>query len=279
MIDESMPSRFDTDGLLSHTWRLPPLGGSKSEAALPVTPHSFSNAKRRSRHIGLSHTDKFSGRSDAAPTRQTGHTAKSAAISSAMIDMELRLREVLMKEPPWPPSRTRVQASIDALHELSRASTSLSAFLPLLATELTNAVQSGNVRAEPAGLPRHSKPFYFELVEALREDVRQHQQDVDAMHVQLTRAHQQQSATEAKLLQVQQQLNTCRQELEARKSLEEQHAAQMGKATRQYELLLEERDVIDDRLAHTEEVVRQKDEKVKEAEVYCISLWDPLTQM
>lgn len=74
------------------------------------------------------------------------------SFASSVLDIELRLREVLNQTAAWPPSRRRTQASLDALRDLSLLpSHPFSTCLPLLAAEVANACWA-DPRADPERL-------------------------------------------------------------------------------------------------------------------------------
>ena len=84
------------------------------------------------------------------------------------MEMEVRLREVLVKVPEWPPSRLRAQAAIDALVECAQMLPMYKAVLPLAIEEVEAAIFVPPRKGIVDGVAT-----YFELCESLKQDIDQ----------------------------------------------------------------------------------------------------------
>ena len=141
----------------SHSWgldRLPPVIGSASEPQLFSQPlgskrqtrhHMASGMSMKPKHYGLPKAMTSSmAMMMADPIRSplAGASEAQAASATSLLDIELRLKEVLSTTPAWPPSRRRVLAALDALREMSRVPSKFSSVLPMLSAEFSTAVTS-----------------------------------------------------------------------------------------------------------------------------------------
>lgn len=241
----------------SHGWHLPPLH-STSESSLHRP-----RAKLQPRNIGLSMGDM-------------GLMPPSfgAVSGSAVVDIELRLRERLLQETArtgaaWPPTSSRVQVLFDALREMAQIPSALAPVLPVLIAELTNATMSGNCMRDSlafltADTPR---PYYFEIVRQLRDELAVQTQEKDKAQEELSISQAIQAEQVALADQLREKISEQEEAIEAMKQREVELEALLAKAQKESALLGEQNESLEKRLERAEEKIRETIEASKETQV------------
>lgn len=179
------------------------------------------------------------------------------------MEMEVRLREVLVKVPEWPPSRLRAQAAIDALVECAQMLPMYKAVLPLAIEEVEAAIFVPPRKGIVDGVAT-----YFELCESLKQDI-----DQLMGGAQRARAHIQSHSESLKkrnelVLDAQRRLAECEAMLEERnatisalkKEIEEKYKKSIA-------LFDEEVEAFQRRLGLAEELRRSSEERMNEVRV------------
>lgn len=201
-------------------------------------------------------------------------------------DIELELIERLhsVESPTAIPSRHRAKAALDALHELSQLPTPLSPILSCLCNELKTATIALRTRGGrmPHGslaaqeLPRTyaqaatqlPESFFFELVDgaSFRQGM-----EVSPPGDLAEQQRVRQEAERAKLLneidELQGKVDQSQQQVERLKRRETERSNVSGKAAQDYQLLVEERDALWDKIVKLENALQAKAENLKEAQV------------
>ena len=241
----------------SHSWgldHLPPLATSTSEAQLHLLHQP---GKRRLRHYDMPVSVHAHHGSVAAPDAQP--TASNS--KSAILQVELRLREVLMTTPAWPPSRKRVQAALDTLDEICRVPSKFSGILPLVASELASAIVSRREGGD-AGPPAR---MHFELLEVLRDELSQQRDEVERCRVLMN--HVEETRTEQERDEALELLRTAEGALADCRAREAAATGKLRAAKAEYASSGDEKAAMERKLAVAEEARRAKEDAAKEIQV------------
>lgn len=259
----------------SHSWQLAPLLSSVSDPSLQQ--RSFPTNKRHpATPAGRQYTLTIDQAAKPGPPSlvQPPVRALGASAGSRTLEIEHRLREYLAQQPAssGAPSRSRTHMALETLHELGCIPSTFSAFMPLLASELANAIIAPGSRGPAEGVratsdPQESMRFYFEVVSQLREEIKEWKQTVHQMQRAVDEAERMRAAGQAECERMQQRVLEVEAALEARKNLEKKHSRELARAHRDYSLLQDERDAIEQRCAAEEQKCRTQDDKVKEVQV------------
>lgn len=178
-----------------------------------------------------------------------------------VVAVELQLREALMKTKPWPPTHERAKAALSALFEISKIPSIFSSFLPLLATEVAYAALA---RRPGAGSPSHPfVPFHFEVVAQMQDEMRQHVDDVATLRDQLAFSEAVRVEREAVLARTQRKLQAVHQALEKERAAQVVHARRMRAARDEYELLGDEHQALEFKVAAHEEARREMNDRLQ----------------
>ena len=180
----------------------------------------------------------------------------------SVFDIELRLQEVLTRAPAWPPCRERVEATLDALTDVSRMPSAISDLVATLIRELKMAIMAPRKGQEPGtlaphqpGRPAQSPPTsptsaynlpsavtYFELCDSLQEDLetagketREQQRYADSLKEVNAERNEELTAADGRL-------DECKAQLAEKASFIEGFKLQLHAAQKQVEALLEERE-------------------------------------
>lgn len=274
-----------------HRWnipdRLPPvspghdpaLSHSQSDNTLLLPRHHNKKAPLRalSRETNTRlHTALPSSR------RPPGTAASSAAIGSSILEMELRLREVMAAAPAWPPNADRVHASLDSLMKMSRMPSPFKAILPLVAAELRNAVVSrwagGSFGRDESSGPEASASVgilppplcYFEISARLDEQLRKLTEQAASERRGLQQAvHGRQALLDQKesdMRELLRERSALQDALQERATAEAALQQQIKGVQKELDRAAEDREALDDRLKDAEEQVKAKEEQVKEVQ-------------
>ena len=256
------PSHDEQYAPHSHSWnlpdRLPPLlSESASEGRLREFPPTLlqQRSKRQTRH--------YATPSDPVRKSLLAASDGGAANASAILNAELRLKEVLATTHAWPPSRQRVVAALDALAEVSRLPSKFSSILPMLGAEFSTAV----IARRNIGADGPPAQCYFELAELLRFDIRSKENDLVRMQQELQRVEREVTRREALIVDEQNARREVELALEACAKREAAVKEQLSTAHDEYELLSGEKQALEARLAIAEEKRRAKEEAAKEIQV------------
>ena len=263
----------------SHSWALPPLTASISTPSLAGGADAA--GKRRPpgrpvpRRFGFNQALISAAPPSCNMAKPPAYGASTASFASGMLDIEMRLRERLAQEAPTSagtPSRARVQAVLDALRGLSSIPSSFSACLPLIADELTSAAVAPGQRGASDGVSEMAAPaekmlYYFEVVDKLREQIKERKLELQQLQQQLYEAYAVSGAAQSQCQQMRERCIQVDEQLKVRKDLEKMHAKEIARCQREYALLQDERNAIDVRCGQEEAKCRAKDDKIKEVQV------------
>ena len=256
----------------SHSWTtnsqllLPRLGTSASDATL-LKPQQFASSKRKTLNYGVLHTK--SGTMPKAP-------AAATSSSSAILATELRLKEVLMTTPAWPPSRTRAQASLDALSDFCQQPSTFAGTLPLVLAELTKSVNSrhdGGARAATDGVTVATEinvppaPCYFEVAEGLQQEIQQLREEIARMQQKQRRAEEELQERDARVEEAQSKSRIAEVSIIESAARETQAANKLKAAHKEYKALKEEKRQVEEKLIEREQMLDDKDEFIKGVEL------------
>lgn len=256
----------------SHHWmtqeRMPPVAPgmfvrkSASDAALqPIVPHK----RRHGRHYacdvsssGLTTQQQSVFAPNGGGAHHPGHSSSAMPSVPTLFEVELRLRELLMTTPAWPPSRKRTLATLDALVDLGRMSSSFSALLPLITSELKAAIVANpHGGEEPGDFAPHLHPgaaaaesssfvppvpTFFEVCDALRDEIRLLKVAAEDQSALIAEQKEELAGRDELIQGVQRELAACQQVVKAREGSIEAQAAKLVDAEEEKNLFAEERE-------------------------------------
>jgi len=170
---------------------------------------------------------------------------------------------VLATTPAWPPTRMRVQASLDALAELCRVQQNRVGLLPLFAAELSNALTARTAGGDAYG----RKPFYFEVVEQLRDEVEEQHKLRAEVEGRLHRAEGEAADRRTLVEQAQISLRRAEAALAEHAARDTVASGKLKAAKAECGNIAEEKHALEVKLASMEESWQRKEDELKEAQV------------
>lgn len=257
--------------LRAHVWQmtaplppaLPPLPQSVSTPAF----HTSSGQLVGPRHFGL--------------------TSAPRSEHMSLRDIELRLSAALSSRASAEPSRRRAIASLQALRDSARVPSPFSTILTHLTAELTPAILSLPAAAgdedsaiaqavvgieAPEGsaaalAASSSMPCFFETVRELRSDRETWEQQMKALEARHAQQIGNRFVLDDKLEALQKALKESEARAEKLKLREEERLRLGGVTAQNYQVLLEEKNLLEKKVQKLEDAVTFRAEKLKDTQV------------